>query len=193
MRTHDLASTSRAKTTGFTVLAPRGWSEAGAEGRSSLAADLIVEHEPDTAIVRIDGWIRFLHIVRRWRERPGDPGDPWHEVLEHSLELTALVPGASSRREIAVGGERSLTKSDDGAFVVSERTPLRVAIATAAAAIAPCRSRLRVVVDNVTPLDTSASRETVLRSSLVGAHLILSASGGRFALRQPRPPEIVLA
>jgi hypothetical protein len=173
----------------FGVLAPRPWSEAGGGDPWWQETHCLVEPAGDT--VRVDGKLRFLHLVRRG-PNPGaaaPAATPWDEgeteEVDFSFSFQAAGGGAPERpvrvdRTIAFrvpGG----TEERDG--VERRSWPLSAVVAVTAERCAAERPlwALRLRVENVaTWTPPGAPRDEALRISLLGTHLLLGASGGAF-------------
>ncbi len=186
----------------FGVLAPREWSDAGGCEHSWSQTECLVEDEFEIA-----GTVRFLQIQRRLVEKlVNNDADTFQEVesLETEAELWTSWDEAIEREvEFVESSETSLderlidfefpasrtteaivTKSGRsiGRFV-RESTAVKGTIRVSAEPIEESRAlrKLHVRIENVTPWsDAAASRDVVMRSSLIGVHSLLEAKGGRF-------------
>ena len=162
------------------VMAP-GYAAADPSETSFTRAECVLEHggQPSVRIL-----LRFLQVQRRT-----SGGDTWDEAVEREVEAAAdaaALFGDGVTREFAVeGGE------DRDEDVVRRREPLAGAVTVRAAEVpGPWRAlKLQVLVENRTDLGSvPRRREDALPTSLVAAHAIITAEGGKF-LSMTDPPE----
>lgn len=160
----------------FGVLAPAG--SGGGETHCSQTECLVEADEG----CRVELRLRFLHV----RSRTG-AGPDWDEaeVREVDAATDLDVPGGSAEIPFTIpGGE----ETEDG--VVRRASPLSGTITVAVERFdGPYRlAKLRVTVENTTTADAEASREEMLRHSLVSAHTLLAVHHGEF-VSLLEPPE----
>jgi hypothetical protein len=176
----------------FGVLGPPGAAAAGLGEDADLAVECLLRPRHDAARVTVA--LRFLQLQRRQVERADGHGaftavaelrtptgvwTSWDEAVEVERELGSFTPGELGR------GVHQLVRVDRGEDVeevpggrlVRDRRPLRALVDLAAVTDGPVL-RLRVAVRNTAP--RAADRDAALRSSLIGTHLLLSATGARF-------------
>jgi hypothetical protein len=161
----------------FGVLAPAGGATGGEP--SAARTECLVEMGERCGL---DVRVRFLHV----RSRTG-AGPDWDEA--EVREVDASTPLDRLDGELAIpfaipGGEET-----DGD--VRRRTePLCGVVRIAAERFDGPYSlaRLRITVENTTPGDPSATREEMLRRSLVSAHTLLAVRDGEF-VSLLEPPE----
>jgi hypothetical protein len=186
----------------FGVLAPREWSDAGGCEHSWSQTECLIEDE-----FWIAGTVRFLQIQRRIVEQLVDSdADTFQEVdsLEAEAELWTSWDEAIEREvEFVLSSETShderlvefefpasrtteaiVTKSGRrvGRFV-RESTAVNGTIRVSAEPIEESRAlrKLHLRIENVTQWsDAGASRDVVMRSSLIGVHSLLEAKRGKF-------------
>jgi hydrogenase maturation protease len=115
----------------------------------------------------------------------------WQEAVERevdlgAVELATLLPGPRLS-EFAFPGRREIEPVRDqsgviGAVLVREQQPVAGVIAASAEPAADGLFKVRVRVENHTPLPDASrrSRDEALLRSLVSTHTILGASGGEF-------------
>jgi hypothetical protein len=189
----------------FGVLAPREWSDAGGCEHSWSQTECLLES--DRGEFEIAGNVRFLQIQRRIVEELVDSdADKFHEVesLEAEAELWTSWDEAIEREvdfvessELSHGErvvdfefpesrttEAIITRSGRrvGRFV-RESTAVKGTIHLFAEPVEESSAlrKLHVRIENVTPwLDAGASRDVVMRSSLIGVHALLEAKRGKF-------------
>ena len=162
------------------VMAP-GYAAADPSETSFTRAECVLEHGGQPT-VRV--FLRFLQVQRRTAD-----GDSWDEAVEREIEAAAdaaALFGDGVTREFTVeGGE------DREGDVVRRREPLAGAVTVRAAEVpGPWRAlKLQVRVENRTdPGSVPRRREDALPTSLVAAHAIVTAEGGKF-LSMTDPPE----
>jgi hypothetical protein len=174
----------------FGVLGPPGASAAGAGEEADLAVQCLLRPNPDATVTV---HLRFLQLQRRLAQRP-EPGGfatveelraggavwtSWDEAVEVERELgTFAVPALRRGVEHAVrvaGGE--WIEPVVGGRLVRVREPVHAAVSLHAEDDGPL-VRLTVAVANTA--EETTDRDVALRSSLIGAHLLLSATGARF-------------
>lgn len=154
--------------------------------------------------------LRFLQLQTRTAERYDDRrgrhvpvdrltvGDQqwmsWDEAVEHEivLDLSAEKLRSGSQEEVSVDGREDVEELVDPAGgpvpgdpvgrIVRSRWPLRARV-TATTTEDDCVTRLEVRVDNVSerrPDPHATPKDTAIRTSLIGTHLVLEAEGARF-------------
>ena len=164
------------------VMAP-GYTAADPSETSFTQAECILEHSGQPSVRVL---LRFLQVQRRT-----SGGDSWDEAVEREVEAAAdaaalFGDGDGVTWEFAVeGGE------DRDEDVVRRREPLAGAVTVRAAEVpGPWRAlKLQVKIENRTGLGSVPQcREDALPTSLVAAHTIITAEGGKF-LSMTDPPE----
>jgi len=162
------------------VMAP-GYAAADPSETSSTRAECVLEHSGQPSVRVL---LRFLQVQRRT-----SGGDTWDEAVEREVEAAAdaaALFGDGVTREFTVeGGE------DRDEDVVRRREPLAGAVTVRAAEVpGPWRAlKLQVKMENRTGLGSVPQRrEDALPTSLVAAHTIITAEGGKF-LSMTDPPE----
>jgi hypothetical protein len=176
----------------FGVLGPPGAAEAGLGEEAGLAVQCLVR--PDDGAATVTVHLRFLQLQRRQAERGTPDGgfEPvaelragtavwitWDEAVEVEREL-GTFPAAELRGRVRLtveipGGEA--VEPVTGGRLVRRRRPLHAAV-TLDAEEDGGLLRLRIAVGNTA--EPVADRDAALRSSLIGAHLLLEAGRGRF-------------
>jgi hypothetical protein len=176
----------------FGVLGPPGAAAAGAGEEADLAVQCLLRPDgPADATVTVH--LRFLHLQRRLAQR-AEPGGfatvhelraggavwtSWDEAVEverelGTFDLTALRRGVEQAVQVA-GGE--WIEPVLGGRLVRRREPLRAAVALQAEDDGPL-VRLTLTVANTA--EETTEKDAALCTSLIGAHLLLSAAGARF-------------
>jgi hypothetical protein len=162
------------------VMAPE-YAAADPSESSFTRAECVLEHSGQPSVRVL---LRFLQVQRRT-----SGGDSWDEAAEREIEAAAdaaALFGDGVTREFTVeGGE---DREED---VVRRREPLAGAITVRAAEVpGPWRAlKLQVKIENRTGLGSVPQRrEDALPTSLVAAHAIITAEGGKF-LSMTDPPE----
>ena len=171
----------------FGVLAPRSWCEAGGCEHSDSRTECLVETGPATSLT---GRLRFLQLQRRTVEDGSGPvpslevagrlWTSWDEGLEREIDFAPVLDGEQLVRFELPGG-REIEPLSGSARIVRERWPLRGEIRVVAERIDARLVKLRIQVENVTGWeDLAASRDSALRGSFTGAHVLLETRGGAF-------------
>jgi hypothetical protein len=186
----------------FGVLAPREWSDAGGCEHSWSQTECLIEDEFEIA-----GTVRFLQIQRRIVEQLVDSDadcflkkesleaeaelwTSWDEAIEREVQF--VQSSDTSHGEHLVDFEFPASRTTEaivtklgrrvGRFV-RECTAVKGTIRVSAEPIEESRvlRKLHVRIENVTPWsDAGASRDVVMRSSLIGVHALLEAKRGKF-------------
>jgi hypothetical protein len=178
----------------FGVLGPPGAAAAGVGEEADLAVHCLLTTgtaDDDSATVTVH--LRFLQLQRRQAERAvGDGYEPvpelragdvswtsWDEAVEVERQVgtytvAELRRGADASVE-AAGGED--VEPVPGGRLVRRRWPLRALVSLVAEDDRDLR-RLRIALTNTAV--TTTDKDVALRSSLIGAHLLLAATGTRF-------------
>jgi hypothetical protein len=188
----------------FGVLAPRPYAEATGAERASSRTECVVD---PGAECRLSVRLRCLQVQRRVVERavPGigfvevdelviESGRavPWEEAVEHEIDVPpiALMPFADAARVVPVrlpGGEAvEELRSAAGAQVGrirrhTEAIDASIAITVDWAESLGVLTKVGVTVSNDTSwAGADASREVVVRRSLVAVHVLLAIDDGAF-------------
>lgn len=186
----------------FGVLAPRQWSDAGGCEHSWSRTECLVEDDFEIA-----GTVRLLQIQRRIVEQVVDSDadtfqevesleaedqlwTSWDEAIEREVEFVQSSESSLDERLVDFEFPASRTTeaivSKSGRRIgqfVRETTAVKGEIRLSAAPIEESRAlrKLHVRIENVTPWhDAGASRDLVMRSSLIGVHTLLEAKPGKF-------------
>jgi hypothetical protein len=176
----------------FGVLGPPGAAAAGVGEEADLAVQCLLRADGPDAAVTVH--LRFLQLQRRQAEAEGPGGghEPvdelragkaswttWDEAVQVERELgTFALSGLRLGAELAVdvpGGQD--VEPVPGGRLVRRRWPLR-ALVSLRAEDDGTLARLRVTVTNTA--DPATGKDAALRSSLIGAHLLLAADRARF-------------
>jgi hypothetical protein len=199
----------------FGVLGPPGAAEAGLGEESTMSIQCLLGHPAGTAhrdhLSRptVTVYLRFLQLQHRGLECL-DPADPnqyvptrelqldddlllsWDEAVDHELrwpafaldeladgvEQTVTIPAAELVEPLTATNGRAVGR------VVRRRWPLS-AVLTAGTTEVDGYLRLSVTVENTAA--APRTKEDAVRRSLLGAHLLLEASGTGFvSLLEPR-------
>ncbi|MCW2574765.1 MAG: hypothetical protein JWR66_795, partial [Modestobacter sp.] len=183
----------------FGVLSPPGAAAAGIGEDSGLAVQCLLRPDSDATVTV---HLRFLQLQRRLAQRaePGGfatveelrAGDAvwtsWDEAVEVERELgtfplTALRRGVEQAVQVA-GGE--WVEPVRGGRLVRRREPLHAAVSLQAEDDGPLVRLTSSVVNTGAEMP---DRDTALRSSLIGVHLLLSTVRARF-VSVIDPPEV---
>ena len=167
------------------VMAP-GYAAAEESETSFTRAECVLEHGGQPAVRVL---LRFLQVQRRTSGGESSAAEIWDEAVEREIEAAAdaaaLFGDGVTRAFTVEGGE---DREED---VVRRREPLAGAVTMRAAEVpGPWRAlKLQVRVENRTDLGSvPRRREDALPTSLVAAHAIITAEGGKF-LSMTDPPE----
>ena len=167
------------------VMAP-GYAAAEESETCFTRAECVLEHggQPSVRVL-----LRFLQVQRRTSGGQSSAAEVWDEAVEREIEAAAdadaLFGDGVTRAFTVEGGE---DREED---VVRRREPLAGAVTVRAAEVpGPWRAlKLQVRVENRTDLGSvPRRREDALPTSLVAAHAIITAEGGKF-LSMTDPPE----
>ena len=184
----------------FGVLAPREWSDAGGCEHSWSQTECLIEDEFEIA-----GTVRFLQIQSRIVEKLVDADrdtfeqvesleaeaelwTSWDEAIEREVELDQSSEFSECLLDFEFSALRTteaiVTKSGRrvGRFV-RESNAVKGTIHLFAEPIEESLAlrKLHLRIENVTPwCDADASRDVVMRSSLIGVHSLLEAKRGKF-------------
>jgi len=196
------------------VLGPPGAAAAGLGEESSMSTQCLVRGGVDAEVtVRLR--LRFLQLQTRVVERV-DPHDPahfepvselsagaltwmsWDEAVPHEIDLDPLrLVDLHGGRDFPVrmgAGEDVEVLQDEAGFVVGRivrrRWPLEAVLHLNTTPIDGL-VRLSIVVDNCAS-GTTIDKEQAIRSSFIGAHLLLAADQGGF-VSLLEPPDDALA
>jgi hypothetical protein len=198
----------------FGVLGPPGAADAGVGEESAMAVECLLDPRTENAASSGPGvtiYVRFLQLQRRMVQAAEDGGRSgfvpvdqlimdedliysWDEAVEreHSwpaIPLPELTEGIS--RPVTVpGGDliEPLTAQDGSVMgrIVRRRWPLNAELSAQTTEV-DGYLRLRVSVEN-----TAASRaenpDDAIRTSLIGAHLLIQASNAAFVSLLEPPP-----
>ena len=167
------------------VMAP-GYAAAEESETSFTRAECVLEHGGQPAVRVL---LRFLQVQRRTSGGESSAAEIWDEAVEREIEAAAdaaaLFGDGVTRAFTVEGGE---DREED---VMRRREPLAGAVTIRAAEVpGPWRAlKLQVRVENRTDLGSvPRRREDALPTSLVAAHTIITAEGGKF-LSMTDPPE----
>ena len=167
------------------VMAP-GYAAAEESETSFTRAECVLEHGGQPAVRVL---LRFLQVQRRTSGGESSAAEIWDEAVEREIEAAAdaaaLFGDGVTRAFTVEGGE---DREED---VMRRREPLAGAVTIRAAEVpGPWRAlKLQVRVENRTDLGSvPRRREDALPTSLVAAHAIITAEGGKF-LSMTDPPE----
>jgi hypothetical protein len=176
----------------FGVLGPPGAADAGIGEEARLAVECLLR--PDDGAATVTVHLRFLQLQRRQAERVRTDGSvepvgelragdlvwtTWDEAVEVERELgafplTDLRRGVDLAVEVAGGEDVELLPAGR---LVRRRDPLHARVSQGAQDDDGLL-RLRIAVTNTARPTTD--KDAALRSSLIGAHLLLAAAGARF-------------
>ncbi len=208
----------------FGVLGPPGAAEAGVGEEREMSGQCVLRTTADTAAGtaadsgHVTVHLRFLQLQTREVERSTDePGrfEPveqlssagqtwvtWDEAVEREIELDpgplSELAGTGRRLPVSVvGGEDVEDLFDaEGAPIgrlVRRRWPLEAQLSVTAEPVDGLL-RLTVAIENVAPGPVT-DKDQAIRTSLIGAHLLLQAQGSEFVslLDPPDDAQAVVA
>ncbi|CAM3144673.1 Suppressor of fused-like domain-containing protein [Prescottella defluvii] len=183
----------------FGVVGPVGAAERGLGEDASMHVDCVLDRASDDVVV--EPVLRFLQLQVRTAEASGAAGYApvpelvadgqtwvsWDEAVEVEIPLGAVTMPellAGTEREIRVPGGSDTESVGAAGRLVRERFPLRGRVDLRATTVGAA-VRLGVDVRNEARLDDLArpdvaAKDTAIRHSFIGAHLVLSVAGGRF-------------
>jgi hypothetical protein len=190
----------------FGVLGPPGAAEQSVGEEPSMSVQCLLDLGPanDTASTpTVTICLRFLQLQRRIVEAP-DHGElsgfvpvdqlvieddlvfSWDEAVEQeqswpALSLAELAEGVVRRVEVAGGDEIEPLAAADGSVpgrIVRRRWPLSAELRAATTDV-DSYLRLTISVDNTTSA-RPANPDDAIRTSLIGAHLLLESSHAQF-------------
>jgi hypothetical protein len=205
----------------FGVLGPPGAAEAGIGEESTMSVECLLSRAAGTAggdhLPRptVTVYLRFLQLQHRGLEHL-DSADPsgyvatselllddhllltWDEAVDHELSWPAYTFEELAdvvRQTVTIAGAEqveSLTAADGRTVgrVVRRRWPLS-AMLTAETTEVDGYLRLSITVENTAPA-TPRTKDEAVRRSLLGAHLLLEASGTGF-VSLLEPPDAAAA
>jgi hypothetical protein len=176
----------------FGVLGPPGAADAGIGEDAGLAVQCLLRPDDGTATVTVH--LRFLQLQRRQAERVRADGSfepvgelragdlvwtTWDEAVEVEREL-GVFPVTDLRRGVdlvvAVAGGEDV-EVVPGGLLVRRRNALH---ARASLRVADDEGLLRLRIAVTNTAEPATDKDAALRSSLIGAHLLLTADGARF-------------
>jgi hypothetical protein len=199
----------------FGVLGPPGAAEAGAGEEPGLASELLFTHAGDAELTvrlrclqlqsrqvqRVDAAEGFVPVPELRVE--GRQWLSWDEAVEHEVlvtttTLTAEGGGGTYAVDVAGGEDVAELRSGAGELVgrlVRRRWPLVASVHVAWAPVAGVEgvSRLEVGVENTGRPADPGDRVEATRRSFLGAHLLLSCTGGAFVSLTDPPPVLAAA
>ncbi|MGB8652437.1 MAG: hypothetical protein WCD35_17455 [Mycobacteriales bacterium] len=179
----------------FGILGPPGAQASGAGEQPAMQAECLVELAA-TQELQLDVHLRFLQVLERTVEVDGVPVPelrvghtcwiPWQEATEQELQvlgtsLRALAEGVTVPVDVPGGVEHEQVHHDGTVVgrLVRTRQPLSGLLSLSSRPAADRQAVLHVRVENLTPWDGTARRDTTARASFVGTHLLLTVRGGR--------------
>ncbi len=182
------------------VLGPPGAAAASLGEESSMSTQCVLRSGP---VGQVSVHLRFLQLQTRSVERATDDAEcfepvaeltlgartwlTWDEAVEHEIELGPCPLGALAENDQALpvdvaGGEGvELLRDDDGTIVgrvIRRRWPLKAVVSLGASPVDGL-VRLSLCVENVAA-ETPTDKKQAIRSSLIGAHLLVRAQDADF-------------
>ena len=199
----------------FGVLGPPGAAEAGAGEEPGLASELLLTHR---GAAELTVRLRCLQLQSREVERvdaaegfvpvpdlcvEGRQWLSWDEAVEHEVPvatttLTAEGGGGTYAVDLTGGEDVAELRSGAGELVgrlVRRRWPLAASVHVAWAPVPGVEgvSRLEVGVENTGRPADPGDKVEATRRSFLGAHLLLSCTGGAFVSMTDPPPGLAAA
>ncbi|MEO7069361.1 MAG: hypothetical protein ABI131_02600 [Nostocoides sp.] len=193
----------------FGVLGPPGAAAAGLGEDSGMAMECLVAPAEQPGFLTLQ--LRFLHLQVREAQQRGAGGDylpveslavaggwvlSWDEAVEQQITLPeqSLLEPLDTVVEVA-GGE-DVEPVTDGSGTPTGRIVRRRQPLTARVTMSTTRDgnflRLSVAVDNEHP-DVPADKDVAIRTSLIGAHVILQVRNAEFVSLLEPPEEAIAA
>ncbi|PTR23597.1 hypothetical protein C8K36_109179 [Rhodococcus sp. OK519] len=196
----------------FGVLGPVGAADRGVGEDATMRVECVLDRGVDDSVV--EPVLRFLQLQVRTAETDGLTGyEPvpeltvdgrrwvtWDEAVEVEIPLGAFTIAellAGTTVDVSAPGGADVEQLGATARLVRERFPVRgvVDLSVTTTQGAP---RVRLEVRNTASLDVLdrpdvAVKDTAIRHSLIGAHLIVEASGARFVSLVDPPAEFTAA
>jgi hypothetical protein len=186
----------------FGVLVPPAHAARDESERASMRTQVIVDPGADaTLLVRV----RCLQVQRRYLEAAtgdrfmptevlevdGVVWSPWDEAVEQEIDLApmALLPVAEAHGErvvhLAAGTDEELLRTSSGEIVgraIRRREAVAglVRVHTRWAEDRGALLEVTVTVENTSRWDGAASRDDIMRHSLVAVHTLLALDDGEF-------------
>jgi hypothetical protein len=181
----------------FGVVAPKGFCDVDPGEKSSMQTEVLVEGARPV----VDLKLRFLRVQSRLIEDPsgaplaslevdGRLWTSWDEAVEEELDVEAVGLGERVVPFELPANEESEPLGDAGR-VVRRRAAVSGRLRLSAERVEGPYPlvRFRVVVENETPwTQVGASRDDVVRKSLVAVHTLMAAHHGQF-VSMIDPPE----
>ena len=194
----------------FGVLGPEHAAEDGLGEDPRLATQCVLHAPADAPDPEVTISLRFLQLQQRTVEqaRPTDPDSyevsdallvdgrllySWEEAVEQEITLPRrrVTDLLNETQPVTVAGGRDVepvarTDGEPATRIVRTRWPLAAEVVIGGTRLGDF-VRLSIEVRN--RADRARSREEALRTSLLGAHLLLEATGGGF-VSLLEPPEL---
>ena len=195
----------------YGIVGPKGAEEAGVGESDSLETKCLVDMTDASPDPHVAVQVRFLQVQHRTVERVLPDGGfepveelrvgparwvPWHEAVERQVDIDLRVAGLDSPLLLPVsipGGEEvELLTSEEGDLLgrlVRTRWGLCATLRVSADRVADGRGLLLTSqlhndatwAANTDELERSTARDLAARTSFVGTHLLMQASGCAFA------------
>ncbi|MFM1722652.1 hypothetical protein ABEU20_001210 [Rhodococcus sp. PAM 2766] len=196
----------------FGVLGPVGAVDRGVGEDAAMRVECVLDRGVDDAVV--EPVLRFLQLQVRTAESLGPAGYEsvpeltldgrrwvsWDEAVEIEIPLGAATVAellSGTTVDVSAPGGSDVEQLGPTARLVRQRFPVRAEVSLGAATD---RGALRVGIEvrNAATLDAVdrpdvATKDTAIRHSLIGAHLIVSATGTRFVSLVDPPAEFAPA
>ncbi|ORL13846.1 hypothetical protein [Prescottella equi] len=196
----------------FGVLGPVGAADRGAGEDAAMRVECVLDRGVDEAVV--EPVLRFLQLQVRTAESLGPAGYEsvpeltldgrtwvsWDEAVEVEIPLGAVTVAellSGTTVDVVVPGGVDVEQLGPTARLVRQRFPVR-AVADLRATADRGGLRVGIEVRNTATLGDLdrpdvAVKDTAIRHSLIGAHLIVSVSGARFVSLVDPPAEFAAA
>jgi len=197
----------------FGVLGPSGAAEAGVGEAASMSMQCLLDTRPGDRAGSVAGRLRFLQLQVRTVERLESDGFvpvaeltvdgstllSWDEAVEQEapLDLVALTAGKPVETVLEIPGGEEVESLTDAAGVevgrvVRRRWPLAARVSTTCTAV-DGHTRLEIRVANDQSSADVPDKDEAIRTSLIGAHLLLEARDARFVSLLEPPDDAVAA
>lgn len=175
----------------FGVLVPSGYADAASSSeRPDAWTEVLIE--PDGS-AQLEVRLRFLQLQARGLEDANGTGVlsltvdgtlhlPWDEAVERTIDVESQSVDALLEGDVRVpfeipGGEERETLSEGA--ITRRRWPLTGTIVMSARR-EERYLRVRIAVTNDAPWENGSDRDEATRRAMLGAHLLLAVSDGRF-------------
>lgn len=141
----------------------------------------------------IGGMLRFLQVQTRSTRQDNQNGE-WQEVIERGISIPECCVDTLCRgkniHKFSFEPQTQIMTGSDFAEVKFRQESIEGFIQVSAERILDTLIKVRIVVQNITPIDPKGStRDEILKHSLVSTHVVLGVQGGEFVSLLEPPNE----